>query len=304
MPVRVPDRADLVVDPRAGRHGLEMRAVDADGKGADLDPPPFVSHPAAADGVRQVRGFGHRTEEVARVRRRVETDEVRPEQTVEDLPGVLVDAEQLRRRKRNVQEEADLRLRALPPDHPRHEHEVVVVDPDVVALVVLVEHPRGELAVDVAVGLPVRLIELAVLLEVVEQRPDRSIGVAEVVPRDLLLGEIDGTQLVGHLAPHRLRDRDVVRHRGVASGPSEPQSPGRLHHRIHRGHEPPQAALEPDAAVDDLDAVRQPVADQQETARKQLPVDDARTSRSFRIVRHDAPPRDTPDASGPGPAPP
>ena len=70
---------------------------------------------------------------MAHVRRRVEADEVGAEQAFEQLLAPRQDAEDLGRRKRDVQEEADARARHALAQHARHEHQLIVVDPDHVA---------------------------------------------------------------------------------------------------------------------------------------------------------------------------
>ena len=60
----------------------------------------------------------------------LEADEVRAEQALEDLPAPGELLEQLGRRERDVQEEADPQVRAQLAEHLRHQLHLVVLHPD------------------------------------------------------------------------------------------------------------------------------------------------------------------------------
>ena len=81
--------------------------------------------------------------------------EVGAEQALEELVAPRQDAEHLRGRERDVQEEADARLGQALAQHRRHEHELVVVHPDQVAGLILRDDGIGEPLVHAAVDVPV-----------------------------------------------------------------------------------------------------------------------------------------------------
>ena len=77
----------------------------------------------------------HQPDEVLGAAGQLEADQVRAEQPLQDLaaPGQLL--EQLGGGERDVQEEADPQVGSELTQHLRHELELVVLDPDLTALV-------------------------------------------------------------------------------------------------------------------------------------------------------------------------
>ena len=71
--------------------------------------------------------------EVLQVEVGLEGDEVRAQQSAQDLVPMRQDAEGLGGGERDVQEEADARLGGHVAEEPRQQHQVVVVDPHRVA---------------------------------------------------------------------------------------------------------------------------------------------------------------------------
>ena len=81
---------------------------------------------AARPQAQQVAG---QPQEVLRAQRALEADQVRAEQPAEDLDAARQLHEQLDRRERDVQEEADPQVRTLCAQHRRHELQLVVLHP-------------------------------------------------------------------------------------------------------------------------------------------------------------------------------
>src|SRR5690606_39969814 len=115
----------------------------------------------------------------------LEAQVVRTEETFEDLapPGEAL--EDLRWREGDVEEEPDLVVPKAFAQHRRDELELVVVDPDHVALL----HDRGggvgEALIDFHVGAPPVPMELRSADGVVVERPDGGVAEPVVVVGDL-----------------------------------------------------------------------------------------------------------------------
>ena len=100
--------------------------------------------------------------------------------------------EQLDRRERDVQEEADPDVRPQLPQHPGHQLQLVVVHPDGRAGGGDVRRALREPPVDLPVGVPPLPVELGVGHGVVVERPEGGVGEALVVGLDLV-GADSGT---------------------------------------------------------------------------------------------------------------
>ena len=100
------------------------------------------------------RTRSRRGPEVLEVEMGLEGDEVGAEQAAQDLVPVGQDAERLRGRERDVEEEADARLGGHVADEARQQHQVVVVDPHRVAGLEVLEDGVAEAAVGGDVGRP------------------------------------------------------------------------------------------------------------------------------------------------------
>jgi hypothetical protein len=121
--------------------------------------------------------------EVVAVLLRVEGDHVGAEETVDQPLAPGEPREQLRRRKRDMEEEADRALAGVGPQQRGDEHQVVVVHPEqgVAAASHLSERRRREPLVRAAVGIPPATLEQRLLDQPVEERPERPVREAVVV---------------------------------------------------------------------------------------------------------------------------
>ena len=168
-------------------------------------------------------------------------------------PGEL--GEQLERRERDVQEEADREVRPALPEQRRYELQLVVVHPDDGALGRDRRRALGEALVDLDVGVPPGAVVLRLLDDVVVERPQRGVGHALVVVVDLFLGELDRDQ----------RDPAGLERLRCLAGRPGPAHPGAAlsgDERLERGDQAAGTALPPGAAVGVGDLVDgQPVGD-------------------------------------------
>ncbi len=100
---------------------------------------------------------------------------------------------------------------------------MIVVYPDEIVVSGLVGDHLGEAPVDRVVGVPEPRLEVALALEVVEQRPDHLIGEPQVEVVDLLALGVDASQRV------RLRGPGfgeyAVDRFAVGAGPTRPTDP-------------------------------------------------------------------------------
>ena len=116
----------------------------------------------------------------------LEADEVEGGEAAGEALVLGQGGEDLRRREGDVQEEAHAALPARGAQLLAHEQEVVVVHPDGVVLAGEGGEEAGEAAVDRLVGGELGLVEMREVDAVVEDRPERAVGVAEIVA--LVLG--------------------------------------------------------------------------------------------------------------------
>jgi hypothetical protein len=100
--------------------------------------------------------------------------------------------DQLARRPRHVEEEADRVLDPLPAQVAAERDQVIVLDPDQVAGLDQGREGLGEAAVDPRIALAERPVVGGQVDAVVEQRPQGPVGEAVVVLVDVLLLEVDG----------------------------------------------------------------------------------------------------------------
>ena len=155
----------------------ELVRVDADGEGADGDE---LALPVdAAGGRRRAEYPRAATQEVAGVVVRVEADEVAVEQAGEEGLADGEDAVDLGGGEGCVEEEADadvlLGVANLLAQHLGEEHEVVVVHPDQVAVLDVLDDRLGEEAVDFLVCGPSCLVKCDLTRVVMEERPEDGI---------------------------------------------------------------------------------------------------------------------------------
>jgi len=85
--------------------------------------------------------------------------------------------------------EADPRSWETLADHPGHQHELVIVDPNRIGLGRVFRDVVGKTRVDLSVDLELVAFEGSPFWHVVEQRPERGIGVAQVVLARFRLGD-------------------------------------------------------------------------------------------------------------------
>ena len=175
---------------------LEVEGVYADGRELHGDDPPVVLQLFVMDHVRHQQPVG-RLQEVSRVLFGLEPNEIRTGEPLQDLFPLGQTPEHLAAGERDVQREPDLGGGQHVPDHLRNQHQMVVVDPDGVALLVDLHDRVCELLVHVLVELP------GVVLE--------RLGVRVV--RDLVVQ--GGPQDLFTVVLVRGFERDVVREDGI-----------------------------------------------------------------------------------------
>ena len=124
----------------------------------------------------------------------LEADQVGAEQALEELAAPRQLLEQLGRRERDVQEEADPQVGAQLAQHRRHQLELVVVHPDGGVLGGDLGGLLGEAPVDRDVGVPPLAVERRLGDDVVVERPQGGVGEALVELLDLLAGQRDRDQ--------------------------------------------------------------------------------------------------------------
>ena len=181
-------------DSLGSRQLLERGGVDRDGEGRGSDRPAVGQVDQVAVGL-VADPPPDEPDEVLRTARHLEADQVGPEQPFEDLaaPGQLL--EELLRRERDVQVEADAQVRPELAQHLRDQLELVVVDPHGGALRGDLGGPVGEALVDREVGVPPLTVELRLGDHVVVDRPQGAVGEALVELLDLLGGQRHRHQL-------------------------------------------------------------------------------------------------------------
>ena len=241
--------------PRGGERAFEALHVDADRMDADADTTSLEADPVVFRGEPQDPEAGGA--EVARVVVRVEADVVAAEHAEQQVLARRQQTVDLGRRERDVQEEADLQVRPCLAQQPGHEHQVEVVDPDARALRRRSEDRVREALVDLDVALPRAFLEVDLVDEVVEQRPDRLVGDAVVVELLVLLVEEDGDQpLLGEPFPDLVPP--VLGHR--AAGPADPVERRTLGHALQRRRQSPRRARRVELAIGEAEAHREAVA--------------------------------------------
>ena len=166
----------------------------------------------------------------------MESDEVGAEQALDDLAPPRHLHEQLDRRERDVQEEADGEIGAQHPQHLRHQLQLVVLDPDGGALRGGLRGGLGETPVHLDVGVPPFTSVLRLDDHVVVQRPQSGVGEALVVVGDLLTAERHGIEV------ETVLDDGFEVDVGDA-GPAHPRPLVAAQDRFEGGDEPAGAAL-------------------------------------------------------------
>jgi hypothetical protein len=156
------------------RRRREALGIDAHREGPEPDLPR-----ADADTVALGRDAEHaqeRRREVAQVRRRVKADEVRAEESLENLLAERQRAEHLGGGKRNVEEVADADFGNALAQELRHQHELIVVHPHDVAGTMVLRDDVGEVAVRALVRGPALHVDRQLVEKVVEGRPQDRVA--------------------------------------------------------------------------------------------------------------------------------
>ena len=201
--------------------------------------------------------------EVRGVARRLETDHVCAEHAVEDLAAPRQHAKDVGGGKRRVQEEPDPRLGNARADQRRRQQQVIVVNPDDVARLVLREHQVRKAFVDGAVGLKVRQRDGQAIEQVVQDRPQHAVADAVVVAADVVGAERHRHDAARMQAPKQLRARVLVGGRTLAR-PADPDMIAALVHGTERRGQPAGRRCELESVGAALHGKRQTVRSNQQ----------------------------------------
>ena len=183
---------------------------------------------------------GHALDEVARVLRRLEPDDVAAEHAVENRLPVRQPGHPRDVRPRNVPEHHDRGVRRPLAQEARQQRQMIVVDEDHGSpRTGLADHGVGEPAVDVLVVPPVAAGEPWRLERDMTERPERRIREAVVVAALLTATQPDapqrvGTAVAGDLHPIARVDRGAIGGAGTMRDPRAGRGP---QHRIERRHQ-------------------------------------------------------------------
>ncbi len=175
-------RAKLLLAFGVGRvveRFVELAGVDADGVHPERGAVTVGALQAGDPRVHAEQALGAAAE-VPHVAERVKAEQVRPEHSFDQFAPARVAAEHLERRERRVQEKTDPQGRQGRLEQGRQQEELVIVDPDDVALFGVCQHLVRKPLVDLAVSFPPRNFVAQVVGHVVEQRPYARIGEALV----------------------------------------------------------------------------------------------------------------------------
>ena len=170
-------------------------------------------------------------DEVLPVLVRLEADHVRAQHPVDELVAPREAGEELRGRKRDVQEEADRLQRAVAPEQGRQAGQLVVVDPEERVGRRNLERALGEALVGGVVVAPPAAVDDDVVDEPVAERPQRAVREAVVVVLDLGLAQGDRDELGGQVGQR-------VRHVGRAAVPPDPEAGPGVERGTERADEP------------------------------------------------------------------
>ena len=129
----------------------------------------------------------HQPDEVGSGLGELEADQVGAEQSFEDLPPPGQLLEELGRRERDVEVEADPEVRPEVAEHLGDQLELVVVHPHGALLGGELGGLLGEAPVDLDVLVPPLAVELRLGDDVVVERPQGRVGEPLVVALDLVL---------------------------------------------------------------------------------------------------------------------
>ncbi len=157
-----------------------------------------------------------------------------PGQKPEDFEG----------RKWDMKEKADGRPGQPLAKQGGQEHQMVIMDPDLIAGPDDFEGFAAEFLIDPLVGGPVTLVVDGVSGKIMEQRPDRLVGEPMVIIINLGLAEKNGTTVLFFEKAANLSlllQTDLL---GGDAGPAEPNTRPSSIERTQAGGDPPRAALQ------------------------------------------------------------
>src|SRR5215472_14494116 len=103
-------------------------------------------------------------------------------------------AENLVSWKRRVQEKANSQIGCRNLQQRGQKHQLIVMNPNQIAVVCVFENLVGEFAVDVLVVLPPGGLVTQVVRKIMQQRPDARVGKTFVMRLDIFLLRNTGTQ--------------------------------------------------------------------------------------------------------------
>ena len=252
-------------DPGAASECVVRGGIDAHREGTDANgasgetDAPLVN--LAAEHV------SRRRLEVKPVGDRVKPNQRRPEHALQQLSPPLQKPEDLGRGKWHVQEEADRGVGKPLPHQPRDERKLIVVDPDQIARLVLVNDCVREPPVHSLVRVPAFCRERQLVQLVVEQRPQDAVRKAVVVALNLGRGQLyrncpqRGQAFAQDLALIWCEAPGLAR-------PADPDASASVVVAAEAGREPSGAALDDHLAVLDMNRDGQSVRDQDHPARR------------------------------------
>ncbi len=136
-------------------------------------------------------------------------------------------------------EQGDVGVRYLLSNFGGNETIMDVLDPQIVAIVHLLDRSRREFIIDLLVGLPVIAIELGILLEHVAHRPDDPVTKAIIVVGHLLGRQPDPSQSVSGAFWGDHDPSGLVAHLHICAPapPGDPGPLGGLHHWVQGCHQ-------------------------------------------------------------------
>ena len=144
--------------------------------------------------------------EIGRVTGNVKADDIAFQQAGDDFAPPRQDVEHVSPGKGRVMKEGNLHVRAQLAQIPRHQPQVVVVDPDPRPLRRLARCRLGKGPVDLAKGRPVHRVVVELFLEAVKDRPERLFRRNVVEARHLFEGQRQSRHVVGAIGIGNLDD--------------------------------------------------------------------------------------------------
>ncbi len=112
----------------------------------------------------------------------MKSHQIRAQDPAQELVSPGQDSKHVRRGPRDVEKEADPRPRQNLAEHAGNQRQLVIVDPDQVAVLILGSDRFSEALIDAPVGGPaVFRFELHLVEQVVEERPEDAVGKSVVV---------------------------------------------------------------------------------------------------------------------------